>query len=96
MVERRLIRVRIPAGTLSKLLATSIERVTIRMGIFSKLFNTEKLAAANATYKARMAEIREKEELDALGREAARLANDENLKAKLAENNAKLKAAWRG
>lgn len=52
-------------------------------------------AANNARFKARIAEINEKAELDALSIEAARLANRETFRSAIAENNEKLKEAWR-
>lgn len=49
---------------------------------------------ANATYKARIAEINEKAELDKLNIEAARLVNNENYETAKAANNAAFKEAW--
>lgn len=45
-------------------------------------------------FRARMAEINEKAELDKLSLEAARLANLETFKAKMRDNNATFKKAW--
>jgi hypothetical protein len=52
-------------------------------------------AAATALFKKRIAEVNEQSALNKLSLEAARMANNEKLKAKFAENNAQLKAAWR-
>lgn len=60
-----------------------------------KLFvDTDKLAAANAKYKARMTEIKEKEELTALNIEARKLAIDTKFKDDIVANNAEFKEAW--
>lgn len=57
------------------------------MALIDLFIDRKKLAKANATYKARMATIKEKEELDALSLEAARLANKESFKSAMRENN---------
>lgn len=62
---------------------------------FMKIFfNTEKLAATNARYRARMAEINEKDAEVKAAITDARAKNKAQFHKDMAENNARLKAAW--
>lgn len=65
------------------------------MAFLDKFVNREKLAAATAEYKARIAEINEKRDIELALIEVEKEANKENFKAKIDANNEMLKAAWR-
>jgi len=52
------------------------------------------LAANNAQFRARVAEINKKRDIELALIEVERQANKEKLSARLVENNAKLKEAW--
>jgi hypothetical protein len=59
-------------------------------------FNTEKLAEANAKYKARIAEINENNETVKAAIAQKRVENKRVLHEQLAKNNAEFKEKWNG